>query len=100
MTNKEQQSQWAKLSKLARVLFVTLITMVVYLLTLVTPFIYPFARFPVYVVTCGKLPVIADNFAASHSYNIPGDNGYIVTPLTGDYFCSEDDAKRAGFHRF
>lgn len=98
--DKKEKNQPLKLSRSARVLLVTLVTMVVYLLALVTPYVYPFARFPAYVVSCGKLPVIADKFAASYSYRIPGDNGYVVTPLTSEYFCSEDEAIRAGFHRF
>jgi len=54
--------------------------------------------FALNTVTCGKLPVIASTFAASYSYKVPGDPGYGPGLFNYVFFCSKEEAERAGFH--
>lgn len=54
-----------------------------------------------YLITyigCGKPPISASDFAASFSYEIPGDEGY-GPGLFQKYFCTEDAARNAGYRR-
>lgn len=48
-------------------------------------------------IICGKAPVAASKFMASYSYDLPGDTSYGPNPFN-EYYCSETDAKKAGFH--
>ncbi|MBY8871384.1 hypothetical protein K7640_05945 [Micromonospora sp. PLK6-60] len=70
-----------------------------YALSLVTPLVSPFARYPLYLVKCGGQPVVASDFAASYTYRAPGSDGYGVTILTSHFFCTVAEAERAGFRR-
>lgn len=49
-------------------------------------------------VVCLRAPVAASKFMASYSYELPGDPTYGPSPFN-EYYCTEDAAKRAGFHR-
>lgn len=95
--NKKDPKKQIELSKFTKGLLISTVVVAAYCLTLFIPLISPFAWFPVYAVKCGGLPVVANDFAAAYTYKIPGDTQYAVTPFT-TYFCSEDEAKRAGFH--
>lgn len=66
---------------------------------LFVPGLSAFARYPVYHLKCGGQPITATTFAAAYNYWMPRDDGYTVNPLTNVYFCSEVEAKAAGFHR-
>lgn len=68
-----------------------------YLTSLFTPVVAPYARYPLYVVKCGARPIVASDFAAAYSYRRPGDDGYRVDIFTSDFFCTETEAERAGF---
>ncbi len=56
------------------------------------PWIYATTR-------CGRQPVAITNFAAAHSYEVPGDPGYHRSDLFQSYVCSEDEAKAKGYVR-
>ncbi|MFI6922886.1 hypothetical protein ACIBIZ_23285 [Nonomuraea spiralis] len=71
-----------------------------YAIASVTPSIGTMMRFPYHVVRCGGLPVVATGFAASMSYNVPGDEDYGVTPFDGPFFCTEKEARAADFHHY
>lgn len=49
-------------------------------------------------VGCMKAPVAASSFMAGYSYDLPGDSGYGPSPFN-EYYCSEQEAIKAGFHR-
>lgn len=49
-------------------------------------------------VGCMKAPVAASSFMAGYSYDLPGDPGYGPSPFN-EYYCSEQDAIKAGFHK-
>ena len=70
-----------------------------YAIALVLPVVSPYAWYPIHHLRCGGPPVIATRFAAAYVYLVPGDPGYRVDPLVTDFFCTEDEAQRAGFHR-
>ncbi|MDH6464881.1 hypothetical protein M2302_005082 [Micromonospora sp. A200] len=70
-----------------------------YFVSLFTPFMAPYSRYPLYMVKCGGQPIVAWDFAASYTYKRPGDDGYGVDILTSDFFCTEAEAERAGFRR-
>ncbi|MFC7584885.1 hypothetical protein ACFQYP_14935 [Nonomuraea antimicrobica] len=72
----------------------------VYAIAFVTPGIGTMTRYPYHVVRCGALPVVATGLAAAMSYDVPGDEGYAVTPLHGPFFCTEKEARAADFHHF
>lgn len=76
-----------------KVLLVTAAVIVFLGVGLVTG-ILPFA---VATVGCGRLPVIASNFAASYSYQLPEDPRYGPNPLDRVYFCSKEAAESAGY---
>ncbi|TDD25487.1 hypothetical protein [Nonomuraea diastatica] len=68
----------------------------VFALAWITPF-HVMASYPVHVVRCGGLPVVATGFAASMTYNTPGSAHYWVTPLESSFFCTEREARAAGY---
>jgi hypothetical protein len=57
-------------------------------------------QFSLATIRCGKLPVTASDFAASHSYELPEDPRYGPSPLDTRYFCSKGEADSAGYHHF
>jgi hypothetical protein len=60
----------------------------------------PGARYPLDIIRCGHLPVLATDFAAGHSYTVPDSPEYMVTPFHDIFFCSREDAEAEGFHEF
>ncbi|MBI3494620.1 hypothetical protein HY004_01390 [Candidatus Saccharibacteria bacterium] len=48
---------------------------------------------------CGHLPVKSSNFAASYSYDLPGDKEYGFEPLSDYEFCTAKEAEAEGYHR-
>lgn len=85
-----------KLSKDKRLAIIG-IAIAVYALLTVAPFTGPYFQYPLHMVRCMNLPVIASTY--SESYNAPGEPYYSVSPLTNRFFCSVEEAKTAGFHR-
>ncbi len=53
----------------------------------------PYMRYEQAVIACGHQPVIATNFAAGYSYDLPGDPGYGPGIFTDTYYCSAKDAE-------
>jgi hypothetical protein len=47
-------------------------------------------------IKCGKPPVAATNFAAAHSYALPGEHGSGPHPFH-KYYCSQAEAEQAGY---
>lgn len=68
-----------------------------YAISLITPFISPFTRLPIFLVKCGGLPVVATDFAAAYSYDKPGDRFYSIDIAAAEYFCTESEAQAAGY---
>ena len=77
---------------------IVLASVVVVLLAVTLPITFPVGNFAVAYVRCGHQPIEASRFAAGDSYQLPGDSGYGPN-LWAEYFCSETDARAAGFHR-
>jgi len=50
---------------------------------------------------CGGAPIEASGFAGGRNYYLLGDSGYTKHggPLVSSYFCSESEAKSAGYER-
>lgn len=71
---------------------------VVYLVALAMPLAAGMARYPLHVMRCGHLPVVATTFAAGYTYTAPDSPEYAVTPLDNRFFCSREEASAAGFH--
>ena len=72
-----------------------------FLALIASPFWLPYALWLAAAAGCGHAPVAASNFAAAASYDLPGDRQYDVGifPLTTPtYYCTEQEAKQAGFH--
>lgn len=60
----------------------------------------PYVRYEQAVIACGHQPVIATNFAAGYTYDLPGDPGYGPGIFSDTYYCSAKDAEAAGYRRF
>jgi len=59
-----------------------------------------FGPWTVAAIRCGNQPVVGDNFASSWTYYLPSDSGYSrLTWFGRHYYCSEDEAKHAGYSR-
>ncbi|MEV4838750.1 hypothetical protein AB0K05_29895 [Nonomuraea sp. NPDC049486] len=69
-----------------------------YVVALVMPLTSAMASFPIHVIRCGGLPLVASDFAAGYNYRMPGSDYYIVTPLDSRFFCTEDEARAARYH--
>ncbi|BEL08400.1 hypothetical protein Q0Z83_065910 [Actinoplanes sichuanensis] len=63
------------------------------------PGLSAYARYPVYHVKCGGPPIVGTTFASAYNYWLPGDGDYSVNLFSNAYFCTEAEAKAAGFHR-
>lgn len=70
-----------------------------YVIALLNPLTQAMASYPIHVVRCGGLPILATNFAAAKSYSVPGRVNYSVSPLNDRAFCTEEAAKAAGYSR-
>jgi hypothetical protein len=68
-------------------------------ISLFVPLLAPMARFPLYLVRCGRPPVVGSGFAAGNTYTVPGMPSYTVRPLDTHFFCNEREARERGFHR-
>lgn len=70
------------------------------LISLSTPIVRGFAAFPLKTIECGHQPYIANRFAGSNSYTIPGDALYhgpdIFTNPSEDYYCTEAEVRKGG----
>lgn len=71
---------------------------VVYLIALVTPLASGMARYPLHVIRCRHLPLVASTFAAAYSYETPDSRRYSVSPFDDHFFCTREEASAAGFH--
>jgi hypothetical protein len=69
-----------------------------YIVSLFVPYISNATRLPLYLVKCGGQPITASEFAASYTYTVPG--GKIYYTFGDRYYCSEQEAKDAGFRRY
>src|SRR3990167_11083994 len=49
------------------------------------------------MVYCGKQPVKATSFMSGFHFTLPGEMGYDTPTLGGIYFCSREDAEKAGY---
>ncbi|GAA2389515.1 hypothetical protein [Nonomuraea africana] len=72
----------------------------VYLIALFTPLTTGMASYPIEVVRCGGLPVVATGFAAAMAFDRPGDDTYSVTPLGDTYFCTAKEAEAADYTHY
>jgi hypothetical protein len=59
----------------------------------------PYVRYEQAVIACGHQPVIATNFAAGYTYDLPGDPGYGPGIFSDTYYCSAQDAEAAHYRR-
>lgn len=53
-------------------------------------------QYGIAMITCGRQPVAATNFAAAYTYDLPGDPLYSVSPFD-TYYCTEQAAISAGY---
>lgn len=53
-------------------------------------------QFALATAGCLKLPVATNNFMASHTYTLPGDEGY-GPGIFNEYQCTEQEAKNRGY---
>lgn len=68
----------------------------IYVLSLFTPCIKGYTQFPLYFVKCWGKPIEADNFWGVRSYYLPSNRHYSLF-FADHYFCSEAEAKAAGY---
>ena len=82
-----------------RYLLGIVVFIILYSIACFTPYISGYPLFPIYVIRCGKLPIPASTFATSFIYLLPGDRYYGPGKGVDKYFCTEQEALEAGFHR-
>lgn len=70
---------------------------VIYLAALWTPLAAGMARYPLHIIRCRRLPLVATHFAANSYYQVPGSPDYAVTPFDDCFFCSPSEAEAEGF---
>ena len=76
-----------------------LIIVICYLISLFVPVISVYTKYPLYFVKCGGQPIFGYTLKNQHKYYVPGDPLYRID-ITGDkYFCSEKEARSAGYER-
>lgn len=51
-------------------------------------------------VRCGHLPITASTFASDYHYYTPGQSGYGPSMFHNAYFCSTEEAEKAGFNAY
>ena len=78
-------------------LMITSIIVTVYIISLFVPLIKAYTQFPLYLIGCGRLPVIANDFAAAYSYIPPGTRLYEIH-VFAHYYCTEQEAESHGYH--
>lgn len=76
--------------------YVPIIVLLIYIISLFVPVVSAYSKYPIYIAHCGKLPLIASGY--SKVYYSPGEELYIVTPFTKDFFCNPQQAESAGYH--
>lgn len=69
------------------------------LLVIAAPLPLIYGRWGYMTIRCGREPVAITNFAAAHTYWLPGDAGYRPGDLFQGYVCSEATAKERGYVR-
>jgi len=73
------------------------IILVVYWLLTFIPIIGPYLNYPLQIVRCGKLPIIANEFGGRW-YHLPSDQSYGPSWLTDHFFCSKQEAQAQDFN--
>jgi hypothetical protein len=68
-----------------------------YLVTLAVPVTSSLARYPLHVIRCRRLPVVATTFAGAFTYTAPGSPDYGVSFLNDRFFRDRTEAEAAGF---
>lgn len=69
------------------------------LLVIAAPLSLLYGRWGYMTIRCRREPVVITNFAAAHSYWLPGEAGYGRRDLFQSYVCSEATAKERGYVR-
>lgn len=82
-----------------KILIGTGILIVVYAISLFTPLISSYSRYPIYLVKCGGAPVITSDLAGK-SYTLPGDPAYGPSLFKNGYYCSEQEAIDRGYRSY
>lgn len=71
---------------------------VIYIATLFLPYISAYTKYPIYYVKCGGKPISGSDFKGK-TYYVPGDDNYFFSVIRSNYFCSEQEARNAGFEK-
>lgn len=92
---KGQKSR--QIHRIDRVLFWCVsVFITLYLISLFTPFISNYTQYPLQIIRCTRLPILAH---AGKNYLVPESRVYRVTGLEEAYFCTELEAQTAGYHK-
>lgn len=88
----------AKLVKTGKIALVVIALGVsLYLLNFV-PYVGTVLRFPLGIARCGKLPIMAEENDGLKLHYLPGSGLYQINNVAhGQFFCSEEEAKQAGY---
>ncbi len=75
------------------------VIVVLYLVSLFVPVLSLYTSYPLYILKCGHRPIIASTFAASYSYVTPDSPHYGLSIFDTEFFCTEAEAERNGYHK-
>jgi hypothetical protein len=79
-----------------KAIIITSIIVGLYVISLFVPFISNYTQFPLHVIKCGHRPLAAN---AGGSYITPDSATYQVTGLNTAFFCTEQEARAAGYRK-
>lgn len=84
---------WAAESRWRDYQFRRLVVVTVLVAVVGLPVVALYGQWLYMAARCGRQPVAYTNFAAAHSYTLPGDPGYSRSALFHSFVCSEPGAK-------
>ena len=84
-------------------LFITSLS-IFYGISLITPLLNGYAGYPLAVIQCGKQPYIKNDFAAAHTYTVPGDARYSQSlglfTSPDDFYCNTGRLEYGGYQPY
>lgn len=86
-----------KTPRLVKALFIVGAIVVIYILSLLVPVISNFTSFPLHIIRCEGLPVLASDIAGAGTYRTPESNLYGPHFLSQKVYCSESEAQADGY---
>lgn len=73
------------------------IILLIYIISLFMPVISNYTSFPLHILRCGGMPILASDLAGAGVYRTPKSSLYGPHFLTQKVYCSETEAQEDGY---